>query len=168
MAFLLVHRYSPSAREIGIGKRTACCIKVGENGYHRNIPELGCQHGDLSSIRISNVFSGALTAVNLNCSVRDLDVRNIHVGEKGINALSVSLVTGGAHTGLDKPGNTTQLENITVDGIYFRARQPEAAPVFVNNMKATNFRIRNLNAPTKTPLQVLQERTDSEEIILEK
>lgn len=149
------------------GQRTACCIKVGENGYHRNIPELGCQHGDLSNVRISNVFSNALTAVNLNCTVRDLDVRNIHVGEKGINALSVSLVTGGNHTALDKPGNTTQLENITVDGIYFRSLQSEAVPVFVNNMKATNFRIRNLNASVEAPVQILQERTDSETIIFE-
>lgn len=149
------------------GQRTACCIKVGENGYHRNIPELGCQHGDLSNIRISNVFSNALTAVNLNCSVRDLDVRNIQVGAKGINAVSVSLVTGGAHTALDKPSNLTTLENILVDGIYFRSEQPEAAPVFVNNMRAENFRIMNLQYAGETPVQVLQPREDSQAIILE-
>ena len=149
------------------GQRTACCIKVGENGYHRNIPELGCQHGDLSNIRISNVFSNALTAVNLNCSVRDLDVRNIQVGAKGINAVSVSLVTGGAHTALDKPSNLTTLENILVDGIYFRSEQPEAAPVFVNNMRAENFRIMNLQYAGEAPVQVLQPREDSQAIILE-
>lgn len=149
------------------GQRTACCVKVGENGYHRNIPELGCQHGDLSNIRISNVFSQALTAVNLNCSVRDLVIRDVQVGEKGINGVSVSLVTGGAHTGLNKPDNLTVLENVLVDGVYFRSRQPEAVPFFINNLQAKNVRVRNVSYSGDTLMQTVQPREDSEPIIFE-
>lgn len=146
------------------GQRTACCVKVGENGYHRNEPELGCKHGDLSHIRISNVFSNALTAVNVNCSVKDLTVRDIHVGEKGINAFSASLVTGGAHRELNKPDNVTVLENALIDGVYYDSRQEEGVPFFVNNLQAKNVRVRNCDKPV---LQTLQVREDSEDIIFE-
>lgn len=150
--------------EVAEGQRTACCVKVGENGYHRNIPELGCKHGDMRSIRISNVFSNALTAVNVNCSVKDLIVRDIHVGEKGIHAFSASLVTGGKHNGLDKADNLTIAENVLVDGVYFESRQENGVPFFFNNLKAKNVKISNVSCVSHKLVETLQPRADSEEI----
>jgi hypothetical protein len=149
------------------GQRTACCVKVGENGYHRNIPELGCKHGDLSNIRISNVYSNALTAVNLNCTARDVIIRDIQVGEKGINAVSASLVTGGKHTALDKKSNTTYLENVLIDGVFYRSEQENATPFFFNNLTVKNVHIRNVNASCEELVCNLQRCEDSEQIIYE-
>ena len=149
------------------GQRTACCVKVGENGYHRNIPELGCKPGDLRNIRISNIFSNSLTAVNLNCSVCDAVIRDIHVGKQGINALSASLITGGIHAALDKLSNVTYLENVLVDGVFFRSTQSEGVPFFFNNLRAKNVRIRNVCANTENVVKTVQQREDSENIIWE-
>lgn len=146
------------------GQRTACCVKVGENGFHRNDPALACSHGELCNIQISNVFSAALSAVNFNCSARDCVVRNVHVGEKGIHAISASHITSGRHSSLDKPENVTILENVLVDSVFYRSTQPDATPFFFNNLIAKNVRITNVCANTENLTQYLSERSDSEPI----
>ena len=147
------------------GQRTACCVKVGENGYHRNDPALGCKHGDLSHVRISNVFSNALTAVTMNCSAKDVEIRNIHVGEKGFNAVTVSRVTGGKHTDLENPENITTVENVLVDGVYFDSKQEDGVPFLTNNMQAKNVKVCNVHYSGDNLLKTYQPREDSESIV---
>lgn len=149
------------------GQRTACCVKIGENGFHRNDPKLGCKHGELSDIHISNVFSNALTAVNMNCSVYNAVIRDIHVGSKGVNAVSVSHVTSGAHKYLDDPNNISLLENILIDGVFFNSEQPDRVPFFFNNLKAKNVRITNVFSTAEEKIKMIQPREDSEGILWE-
>ena len=146
------------------GQRTACVIKLGENGYHRNDPALGCKHGQMHNIRVSNVFSNALSAVNVNCTVCDAVIRDIHVGSKGFQAVSASFVTGGTHKALDKPDNITRLENILVDGVFFGSEQPDATPFLFNNLLAKNVRISRVFAGNAKLVSVYQPRPDSEPI----
>lgn len=155
---------TPETNPIAVseGQRTACCVKIGENGYHRDDPALSCKHGDLSNIRVSNVFSNALTAVTLNCSARDVVIRDVYVGEKGVNAVSASLVSSGIHRALDKGSNITELENVLIDGVFYRSAQPEGVPFFFNNLKARNVRICNVYADTEKLTETVQPRDDSE------
>ena len=147
------------------GQRTACVIKLGENGYHRNDPELGCKHGDLHHIRVSNVYSQALSAVNMNCSVQNAVLRDIYVGSKGVHAVSASMITGGVHKGLEQQDNITQLENILVDGVFSVSQQPGATPFFFNNLRAKNVRIQNVSWDGEM-VTTCQPRSDSEPILL--
>ena len=147
------------------GQRTACCIKVGENGYHRDDPALGCKHGDMHSIHISNVFSNALSAVNFNCSARDCVVRDITVGEKGFHAVSTSHISSGRHNHLEKETNVTRLENILVDGVFCRSSQPEAVPFFFNRLIAKNVCISNVFAETEKTVQEHNPCAESEPVI---
>ena len=147
------------------GQRTACCIKLGENGYHRNDPQLKCQHGDLSDISIHCVRSNALSAVNFNCSVRNCEIRDIYVAEKGRSALTASLITGGKHTALDKEDNATIAENVLLDGVTIQSQREDALPFFFYNLQAKNFRIQNVRGDIQPLSEFLRPHKDSEPIL---
>ena len=146
------------------GQRTGCCIKLGENGYYRNDPELCCKHGELHDIKINNVSSEAFSAVNMNCSVYNAEVHNVRVGSKGIHAFSASFITSGKHNSLDKETNITRMENILVDGVTYSSKVPDAVPFFFNNLLAKNVRVVNVSADCEKMVEEYQVRTDSEQI----
>ena len=147
------------------GQRTACCVKIGENAYFGNDPEQCCKHGQMRNIKINNIYSSGLSAVNMNCTVCDVEIHNIQVGEKGIHAVSASFITSGRHNALDKDSNITRLENVLVDGVLWNSKQPDAVPFFFNNLLAKNVRIINVSANCEKLVESCQVRSDSEAVI---
>ena len=152
---------------LGEGLRTASCVKVGEIGYHKGIPENRCRLGEMRNIRINGVFSSSLAAVTLNCNVRNLTVRDVYVGETGGYALAVAQIQGGTFTGLDNPANVTDAENVVVDGVFYDSKREDGAPFFFNGLKAKNFCVRNVSHNAKELTRYHREQPDSEQVTFE-
>lgn len=127
------------------GIRTASCVKIGECDYYRGKPENRCQPGEMRNISVSNVFSNALCAVDINCAAKDVIIRNVFVNPIGAHAVAVSKVKYGIHHELDNPINITHCENILVDGVNFASRRPGNVPFFFHGLVARNFRVQNVN-----------------------
>ena len=148
--------------------RTSCCVEIGENDYDKGDITNRCQHGEMRDICISNVFSSSLAAVALNCSAKNVVVRNVFVKNPGGHALAVSQIKAGAHQNLDTPTNISRMENILVDGVSFHSEREGAVPFFFNGMIAKNFRVRNVSYRCANGLvRTNREQAESEEVIFE-
>lgn len=160
---------SPEAHSVLVneGVRTACCVKVGEYGYHKGDLKNLCALGDMKNITISNVFSSAYSAVVLNAAVRDVTVRDVFVGEKGRHALSVARLSGGKHCSLSDPDNLTVVRNITVDGVHFEGKREGAVPFFFDGLTAENFRVRNVVYTGDALTEVCRPQAGSQELLFE-
>lgn len=160
---------TPDSEPVAVneGVRPACCVKVGENGYHNGDPENLVRPGEMRNITISNVFSTAYSAVVLNGAVEDVTVRDVFVEEKGRHALSVARVSGGKHCSLKDPVNVTHAKNILVDGVHFRGQREGAVPFFMDALRAENFRVRNVICQGKTLTEVQRPQPDSEAVVFE-
>lgn len=152
---------------LGEGLRTASCIKIGEVSYHKNDPDALCRPGEMRNLRINGVFSSALSAVTLNCTVHNLTVRDIYVGETGCHALAVAKIQGGKYTGLEDPNNITDAQNIVVDGVFYDSKREDGVPFFFDAVRAKNFRIRNVSHSAKELTKYRREQADSETVIFE-
>ena len=130
--------------EVQEGIRTACCVKIGENDYYHGDLAKRCVHGAMRQISVSNVFSSARCAVDVNCSVKDLIVRNVFVNKMGCHALAVSKIKFGIHHEQDNPVNVTFAENVLVDGVRYASQREEGVPFYFDALVAKNFVVRNV------------------------
>ena len=130
--------------EVENGIRTACCVNIGENDYYHNDLSKRCSHGDMRNISVSNIFSSARCAVDLNCSVKDLIVRNVFVGKMGCHALAVSKIKFGIYDEQNNPVNVTFAENVLVDGIRYASQRADGVPFYFDALVAKNFVVRNV------------------------
>lgn len=132
------------ALEVPLSQRTGVCVRLGDIGYG---PEGSrrCQLGEMRNISVSHVYSSALSAVDINCNVKNLVVRDIFVGNQGRHAVAVSKIKAGVHEREDDPANVTQAENVLVDGVFFQSRRADRLPFFFNGLYAKNFRIQNVS-----------------------
>ncbi len=134
--------------------RTASCVKIGQNDYCNGPNEpLRCRPGEMSDISISHVYSQAMAAVVMNCTAQNVNVRDIHVGEKGNQAVAVAALKACVYQDTDLETNVTRLRNITVDGVYYGSGR-EGEPVFFwNGLIAKNVTVRNVVHPASHPLE---------------
>lgn len=153
--------------EVQESQRTASCVKIGENDYHRGVPENLCRMGEMRNISVSNVFSSALAAVVLNCSAKNVVMRNIFVGKMGRHAIAVSKIKAGVHQEMDNPINVTKLENILVDGVNFASCREDAVPFFFDALTVKNFFVRNVNYPGGSLTEYHRPQDGSEEVVFE-
>ena len=148
------------------GVRTACCVKIGENDYYHGAFAKRCVPGELHSIRVSNVFSSALCAVDLNCSVRDLIVRDIFVGSRGRHALAVAKIKFGDYHNLDDPENVTDAEHVLVSGVRYASCEEDAVPFFFDALRAKDFVIRDVSLTRPARLmQLRRPQPGSEDVV---
>lgn len=162
---------TPEGDEYDVEKciRTANCVKLGENNYHKNNPAWRARHGDLHDITISNVFSSALAAVVANCTAKNVTIRNVHVGKMGVHALAVSQIYAGVLSAVDNEENVTTLENIRMDGISYHSGHKGATPFFFAGLKAKNVTVENLSLPKGTELITeVRPQAGSEPVRMEK
>jgi len=130
--------------EVQEGIRTACCVKIGENDYYHGDLAKRCVHGAMRQISVSNVFSSARCAVDVNCSVKDLIVRNVFVSKMGCHAFAVSKIKFGIHHEQDNPVNVTFAENVLVDGVRYASQRAEGVPFYFDALVAKNVVVRNV------------------------
>ena len=153
---------TPDSQEI---IRTASCVKIGQNDYcnEENAP-LRCRLGEMSDISVSHVFSQARVGVLLNCTAKNVEIRDVHVGAKGHQAVAVAALKAGYYRDRDLDANKTVLENISVDGVYYNSER-EGEPVFFwNGADPKNVTVRNVFHPASHPLE-RNERPAGEEPI---
>ena len=148
--------------------RTASCVKLGENDYCNENTSLRCKHGEMHDISISNVFSSAKAAVVMNCSVKNAEIRGLHVAKKGFQAISVAKLKAGYYQDVEDPLNVTTLENIFVSDVQY-ASEREGEPVFYfNAVKPKNFRVDRLSYPAAHPLEMhTRKQEDADSVIYE-
>lgn len=134
--------------EVNDGQRTGNCVKLGDHGFRSAGEELQCKLGEMSDISVSNVYSKALSAVTINCAVKNVFVRNIFVGKQGGNAVGCSYLVGGRYRDLGAGQRINRLENIFVDGVFSKSeREDHRAPFLFSDLVAKNFRATNIVYP---------------------
>lgn len=149
--------------DIPKGIRTASCVKIGECDYYGQLSQ--CRHGDLRNISISNIFSNALCGVVMNCSAKDVIIRNVFVNKIGGHAVAVSKIKFGIHDKLDAPENVTRCENILVDGVNYASEREGGSAFFFNGLTAKNFVAKNIDITGGNPLVTIHRPQSSSEDI---
>lgn len=122
--------------------RTASCVKIGENHYC-NDPSIRCKVGEMRDIFVSNVHSSALAGVVMNCTAKNVFIRNLNVGNRGTHAISVAQIIAGCHN-WSGDNAVSRLENIFVDGITWNSTRRGATPFYFDGLIAKNMNVRNL------------------------
>ncbi len=68
--------------------KTQKVLRIGEYGYFRGNDEYKAKHGDMHDISISNVYSRALSAIQLEMTVKNLHINNVFVHSDGQYAVT--------------------------------------------------------------------------------
>lgn len=134
--------------EVNEGQRTGNCVKLGDHAFRIGGDDLMCKLGEMSDITVSNVYSKALSAVTINCAVKNVSVKNVFVSKQGGNAVGASHLMGGRYRDLGTGERKNYLENIFVDGIFSKSeREDHRAPFLFSDLVAKNFRATNIVYP---------------------
>lgn len=157
----------------GESARAQMALRLGENGYYQDKPELMAKHGDLYNISVDNLHTRALTAILTACTIKNFHASNIYLHTDAQYVWACGGFSqhpnGGRvfiyHPSLEEvarrqkiselgEGNGVTAENILIENVYHTGHDdygPDALFVF-NSAQVKNAVVRGVCCDEKLPL----------------
>ena len=164
-------------------------LRLGENGYYQDKPELMAKHGDLYHISVDNLHTRALTAILTACTIKNFHASNIYLHTDAQYVWTCGGFSqhpnGGQvfiyHPSLEEEarrqkiselveGNGVTAENILIENVYHTGHNddaPDALFVF-NSAQVKNAVVRGICCDEKLPLTKVYHTSGKCDVCFEK